>query len=93
MHASDWREVVPLVSEQNQAAATAETEQLSSLPLSTLPVDDSGPPVVQHGTHMLLATSTPKGTAAHMQSTQQDDLSADHPRCPTGFIIPHFIFT
>ena len=52
MNASSWRKAADLVAQsipanpQVQAAATAESQQLDSLPLSALSVDDSGPPQV-----------------------------------------------
>ena len=39
--------------------ATADTSELSSLPLSELSVDESGPPTVLQGLYMPLSTSTP----------------------------------
>ena len=49
----------------------AETDQLSSMPLSQIAIDDSGPPVMHHGTYMPLAVSTPTGTDAHMHSSHR----------------------
>ena len=52
MNASSWKKAVDLVAKatpanlQVQAAATAESQYLQSLPLSALSVDDSGPPQV-----------------------------------------------
>ena len=43
------------------------------MPLSQLAMDDSGPPVVDYGTHVPAATSTPTHTEVHMQSPQQED--------------------
>ena len=74
MNASDWRKAAALVTQQKQAATTAQTEQLSSMPLSTLSLDDSGPPVVQYGSHVSLAASTPNSTLAYVQNPQQGDL-------------------
>ena len=54
MNASSWRKAADLVAQmtpanpQVQAAATAELQQLENLPLSTLSVDDSGPPQVTY---------------------------------------------
>ena len=56
MNASSWRKAADLiaqgtqVNQQVQAAATAESNQLESLPLSALSADDSGPPQVTYGT-------------------------------------------
>ena len=48
---------------QVQAAATAESQQLHSLPLSALSVDDSGPPQVTYDSQQPIATSTPRATS------------------------------
>ena len=68
MNASSWRKVVDLVAQvtpanpQVQAAATAESKQLESLPLSALSVDDSSPPQVSYDSQQPIATSTPRAT-------------------------------
>ena len=54
MNASSWRRAVDLIAQQTQAtqqtqaAATADFNQLESLPLSSLAADDSGPPQVNY---------------------------------------------
>ena len=69
MNASSWRKAADLVARstpanlQVQAAATAESQQLESLPLSTLLVDGSGPPQVTYDTQQPIATSTPRATS------------------------------
>ena len=73
MNPLDWRKAATLVTQHKQEATMAETDQLSSMPLSQIAIDDSGPPVVHYGTHMPLAASTPTGTDAHMHSSQQED--------------------
>ena len=73
MNASDWRKAAALIGQQQDASTTAQTNQLSSIPLNTLSMDDSGPPVVQYGLHLPLTASTPNRTAAHEQSSQQED--------------------
>ena len=70
---SDWRKAAALVSQHKQAATTAETNQLNSMPLSEISIDDSGLLVVHYGSHMPVAASTPRGTAAHVQSSLQED--------------------
>ena len=56
MNASSWRKAVDLVAQgtqanqQVQAVATAESNQLESLPLSALSADVSGPQQVTYGT-------------------------------------------
>ena len=73
MNPSDWIKAAALVTQHKQEAAIAETDQLSSMPLSEVAMDDSGPPVVHYGMHMSTATSTLTGTDVHMHSSQQED--------------------
>ena len=69
MNASSWKKAVDLVAKmtpanpQVQVAATAESQQLESLPLSALSVDDSGPPQVTYDSQQPIATSTPRATS------------------------------
>ena len=49
---------------QVQAAATAESQHLQSLPLSALTVDDSGPLQVTYDYQQPIAASTPRATSA-----------------------------
>ena len=69
MNASSWKKAVDLVAKvtpanlQLQAAATAESQHLQSLPLSALSVDDSGPPQVTYDSQQPIATSTPRATS------------------------------
>ena len=51
----------------------AEMDQLSSMPLSQIAIDDSGLPVVHYGSHVPVAASTPIGTTAYVHSSQQAD--------------------
>ena len=68
MNASSWKKAVDLVAKatptnlQVQVAAMAESQQLESLPLSALSVDDSGLPQVTYDSQQPIATSTPKAT-------------------------------
>ena len=70
MNVSSWKKAVDLVAKatpanpQVQAAAMAESQNLQSLPLSALAVDDSGPPQVTYDYQQLIATSTPRTTSA-----------------------------
>ena len=73
MNPSDWVKAAALITQQKQEAATADTDQLSSMPLSQLAMDDSGPPVVHYGTHVPAATSTPTHTEVNTHSLQQED--------------------
>ena len=91
MNPSDWIKATALVTQQKQEAATTETDQLSSMPLSQIAMDDSSPPVVHYGTHVPAVTSTLTGTDVHVHSSQQEDLSANNTRYSPGFIIPYFI--
>ena len=69
MNASSWRNAAEMVAKatpaipQVPAAATAELQNLQSLPLSALPVDDSRPPQVTYEPQPPIATSTPKATS------------------------------
>ena len=58
MNPSHWIKAAVLITQQKQEAATADTDQLSSMPLSQLAMDDSGPLVVHYGMHEPAATST-----------------------------------
>ena len=50
MNPLDWRKAAALVTQHKQEATMAETDQLSSIPLSQIAIDDSGPPIVHYGT-------------------------------------------
>ena len=50
-----------------------QTDQLDSMPLSALSLDDSGLPIMKHGLHGPLAASTPNRTEAHDKYTQKGD--------------------
>ena len=75
MNASSWRKAVDLVAQvtpansQVQTAATAESQQLESLPLGALSVDDSGPPQVTYDSQQPIATSTPRATSTLTSET------------------------
>ena len=73
MNPSDWIKAAALVTQQKQETATADTDQLSSMPLSQLAMDESGPPVVHYGMHVPAATSTPTHTEVNTHSLQQED--------------------
>ena len=59
--------------QQVQAAATADSSQLESFPLSALSADDSVPPQVNYGTEQPLAASTPRANLTSIQETQAAD--------------------
>ena len=68
MNTSSWKKAVDLVAKvtpanpQVQVQAMAESQQLESLPLSALSIDDSGPPQVTYDSTQPIATSTPRAT-------------------------------
>ena len=89
MNLSDWIKAAALVTQYKQEAATADTDQLSSIPLSQLAMNDSGAPVVHYGTHMPTATSTPTRKEVHMHSPQQEDSYQQIiPGIPQGSLYP-----
>ena len=89
MNLSDWIKEAALVTQHKQEAATAETDQLSSLPLSQITMDDSSPPILQYGMHVPIAASTPTGTDVHMHSSQQEDSYQQIiPVIPQGSLYP-----
>ena len=68
MNASSWKKAADIVAKmtkvivQASAAALAELQDLQSLPLSALSIDDSGPPQVTYEPQQPIATSTPWAT-------------------------------
>ena len=68
MNASSWKKAADIVTKmtpvipQASAAATAESQNLQSLPLSALSIDDSGPPQITYEPQQPIATSTPRAT-------------------------------
>ena len=59
--------------QQKQAAATANCNQLESFSLSPLAANDSGPPQVNYGTEQPLTVSTPRTTQASAGEIQSTD--------------------
>ena len=89
MNPSDWIKATALVTQHKQEVAIAEMDQLSSMPLSQIAMDDSSPPVVHYGMHMPTATSTPTGTNVHVHSSQQaDSYQQIIPGIPQGSLYP-----
>ena len=86
MNASSWRKAADLMAQgtqatqQIQAAATADSNQLESLPLSSLAADDSDPPQVNYGPEQPLTASTPRATTTPVGEI--------HPTDPYCQIIP-----
>ena len=79
MNASSWRKAADLIAQgtqavqQIQAAATADSNQLESLPLSVLAANDSGPPQVNYGPEQPLAASTPRAITTPVGEIQPTD--------------------
>ena len=79
MNASSWRKAADLVAQgiqanqQVQAAATADSSQLESLPLSALSANDSSLLQMNYGTEQPLAASTPRATLTLTPETQTTD--------------------
>ena len=79
MNASSWRKTVVLIAQgtqatqQIQAAATADSNQLESLLLSSLAANDSGPPQVNYGPEQLLTASTPRAITTPVGEIQPTD--------------------
>ena len=75
MNTSSWKKAADLVAKvtpanpQMQAAATADSPQLQSLPLSALSVDDSGPLQVTYDSQQPIAMSTPRATSTETPET------------------------
>ena len=89
MNPSDWRKAAALVIQHKQDAAMAETDQLSSMPLSEIAIDDSGWPVVHYGSHVPVAASTLTGTISHSPSSPQEDSYQEIiPGIPRGSLYP-----
>ena len=69
MNASSWKKAADIIAKvtpadpQVQAAATAESQNLQSLPLSALSVDDSGPLHMTYEPQQPIATSTLRATS------------------------------
>ena len=68
MHLVGEKQQTP-ANQQVQAAATADSSQLESLPLS----GESGPSQVNYGTEQPLAASTPRANSTSTQETQAAD--------------------
>ena len=78
MNTSSWEKAADIVAKvtpaipQVPAAAMAESQNLQSLPLSALLVDDSGPQQVTYEPQQPIATSTPRAT-----STESPEISTE----------------
>ena len=78
MNASTWKKAADIVAKATPAipqvpdTATAESQNLQSLPLSALLVDDRGPLQVTYEPQQPIATSTPRTT-----STESPEISTE----------------
>ena len=78
MNASRWKKAVDLVANatpanpQVQTAAMTDSQQLQSLPLSALSLDDSGPPQVTYDSQQPIATSTPRAASTVTSETSTE---------------------
>ena len=89
MNPSDWIKAASLVTQHKQEVTTVEVDQLSSIPLSQIAIDDSGPPIVPYGMHVPIAACTPTGMDVHMHSSQQEDSYQQIiPGIPQGSLYP-----
>ena len=89
MNPLDWRKAATLITQHKQEAAMAETDQLSSMPLSQIAIDDSGLLVLHYGSYIPVAASTPTGTTALMHRSQQEDSYQQIiPDIPQGSLYP-----
>ena len=79
MNASSWKKTANLIAQGTQAtqqikaAATADSSQLESFPLSSLAANDSGPPQVNYGTEQPLTASTPRAITTPAGEIQPTD--------------------
>ena len=79
MNASSWRRAADLIAQQTQATqqiqavAIADSNQLESLLLSSLVADDSSPPQVNYSLVQPLAVSTPRATTTPVGEIQPTD--------------------
>ena len=84
MKAKDWQTAAKLIRERQSQATTADSSQLSSFPLSALPLDDSGPPTVLQGPYVPLSTSIP----IHMPQNNQQPMDSAPDESPFQQVIP-----
>ena len=86
MNHSTWKRAADFIAQQAhtnqqpQAAATLDTNQLQSLLISALSIDDSGSPQVTQGCETPLASSTPRATATLNTDSVYGPLSPDTSR-------------
>ena len=79
LSASSWRKAADFIAQQTQAtqqiqaAATADSNQLESFLLSSLAANDSSPPQVNYSPEQPLAASTPRTTTTPVGEIQPTD--------------------
>ena len=79
MNASSWRKAADFIAQgtqatqQIQSVATADSNQLESLLLSSLAVNDSSPPQVNYSPEEPLTASTPRTTTTPVREIQPTD--------------------
>ena len=79
LNASSWRRAADLIAQQTQAtqqiqaAATADSNKLKSLPLSSLAANDSSPSQVNYSPKQPLTTSSPRATTTLVGEIQPTD--------------------
>ena len=79
MNASSWKRAADLIAQQTQATqqiqavAIADSNQLESLPLSSLAADDSDPSQVNYSPKQPLAVSKPRATTTPVGEIQPTD--------------------
>ena len=87
MKVTDWQNAAKLIKERHNQAATADTSELSGLPLSELSVDAMGPPTVLQGPYRPLSTSTP----IRMQQDNQPITDSTPEESPFQQVIPEVL--
>ena len=87
MKAKDWQSAAKLIRERQSQAATADSSELSSFPLSELSLDNSGLPTVLQGPYMLLSTSTP----FHVPQDNQQMMDSAPDESPFQQVIPSIL--
>ena len=84
MKAKDWQTTAKLIRVRESQAVTADSSQISSFPLSELPLDDSRLPTVLQGPYMPLSTSTP----IHVSQDNQPPMNSALDESPFQEVIP-----
>ena len=89
IHTDNFYSTGTLITQQKQEVATADTDQLSSILLSQLAMDNSGPPVMHYGMHVPATTSTPTHRVMDTYASQQEDTYQQIiPGIPQGSLYP-----